>query len=427
MNVIRKSLFLTIIAFISVGSLFAQKSAIKDAKRSLGRDDLTEARTLIQQASQNPETANNPETWKIMGDIGNKAFDNERTKAMLGQKVNDKVMYDGLMESYLPYLKADSIGEQPDEKGRVKNRVRNDISTILKVNHPYFINGGVYYNEQGKYSKAADFFEIYWNIPTLPLYNNPAETFSLDSTYQTIKYYAIITAIQAEEHDRALGMLKRATSEPFIENSSYQESDLYELMASEYVYLGDSAKYLETLNIGAEKFPQSKYFIPNLVNVFIREGNTEKAMQYLDQAISNDPSNSCDLNSVKGALLAEQGDFEGAESEYNKALVQDPNCERALEALAVNYILQAQNLKEASIQITDRQQQMANDDKVVKLYQASLAPLEKYTNLLRSREASESEKQSALTKLRNVYYNLSNMGVDKSAELESVEKELNLN
>ena len=85
MNVIRKSLFLTIIAFISVGSLFAQKSAIKDAKRSLGRDDLTEARTLIQQASQNPETANNPETWKIMGDIGNKAFDNERTKAMLGQ------------------------------------------------------------------------------------------------------------------------------------------------------------------------------------------------------------------------------------------------------------------------------------------------------------------------------------------------------
>lgn len=427
MNVIRKSLFLTIIAFISVGSLFAQKSAIKDAKRSLGRDDLTEARTLIQQASQNPETANNPETWKIMGDIGNKAFDNERTKAMLGQKVNDKVMYDGLMESYLPYLKADSIGEQPDEKGRVKNRVRNDISTILKVNHPYFINGGVYYNEQGKYSKAADFFEIYWNIPTLPLYNNPAETFSLDSTYQTIKYYAIITAIQAEEHDRALGMLKRATSEPFIENSSYQESDLYELMASEYVYLGDSAKYLETLNIGAEKFPQSKYFIPNLVNVFIREGNTEKAMQYLDQAISNDPSNSCDLNSVKGALLAEQGDFEGAESEYNKALVQDPNCERALEALAVNYILQAQNLKEASIQITDRQQQMANDDKVVKLYQASLAPLEKYTNLLRGREASESEKQSALTKLRNVYYNLSNMGVDKSAELESVEKELNLN
>ncbi len=130
---------------------------------------------------------------------------------------------------------------------------------------------------------------------------------------------------------------------------------------------------------------------------------------------------------MKGALLAERGDYEGAEAEYNKALSQDPNCERALEALAVNYILQAQNIKEASIQITDRQQQVANDEKAVKLYQASLVPLEKYAELLKSRNANESEKQSALLKLRNVYYNLSNMGIDKSKEMEAVEKELNLN
>jgi tetratricopeptide (TPR) repeat protein len=336
-------------------------------------------------------------------------------------------MYDGLMESYAPYLKADSLAQLPDEKGRVRNRVRGDIASILQANHPFYINGGVYYNDQGNYSKAADFFEVYWNIPTLPLFEKPESTFSLDSTYQTIKYYAIITAIQAEQHERALAMLKRATSEPFIENSSYQESDLYELMASEYINLGDSAKYLETLYVGAEKFPKSKYFIPNLVNVFIRDGQTDKAIEYLEQAIANDPSNACDLNSVKGALLAERGDYEGAEAEYNKALSQDPNCERALEALAVNYILQAQNIKEASIQITDRQQQVANDEKAVKLYQASLVPLEKYAELLKSRNANESEKQSALLKLRNVYYNLSNMGIDKSKEMEAVEKELNLN
>lgn len=426
MNVMRKILFLTIITFISAGSLFAQKSALRDSKRSLGRNDLNEARTLIQQAAQHPETAGDAETWKVMGDIGNKAFDNERTKSMLGQNASDKVMYDGLMESYAPYLKADSLGELPDEKGRVRNRFRGDIASILVANHSFFINGGVFYNDQGDYSKAADFFQIYWDIPTLPLFPNPEKSFKLDSTYQTIKYYAIITAIQAEDHERALKMLKRATSEPFYSNSSYQESDLYELLASEYINLGDSASYVETLQVGAEKFPQSKYFIPNLVNVFIREGHTDKAMQYLDQAIANDPSNSCDLNSVKGALIAEQGDFEGAEAEYNKALAQDPNCERALEAIGVNFIIQAQNLKEASIQITDRQQQVANDQKVVQFYEKSLAPLEKFAELLRARGADDSEKQSALLKLRNVYYNLSNMGIDKSKEMEAVEKELNL-
>lgn len=422
----RKILFLTMIAVVASGSVFAQKSALKDAKRALGRDDLNEARTLIKQASTNPETANDPETWKVWGDIGNKAFDIQRTNAMLGKDANDKVMYDGLMESYAPYVKADSLAQLPDSKGKVKNKVRKDIAGILRANHPFYINGGVFYNEQNDYKKATDFFETYWNIPTLPVFEGDKEAFVLDSTYQTIKYYAIITAIQGEDHNRALRLLQRASNEPFIENSAYKESDIYELMASEYVQLGDTAKFIETLHDGAKRFPSSNYFIPNLVNVFIREGDTDKALEYLDQAIQNTPENSCDLNSVKGALLAEKGDYAAAESEYNKALAQDANCERALEALAVNYILQAQNLKEKTAMLSDRQQQMTNDKKTVELYQKALPFLEKFTNLLRERSADASEMESALLKLRNVYYNLSSMGVDKSKDLQAVEKELNL-
>lgn len=422
----RKILFLTMMAVLTSGSIFAQKSALKDAKRALGRDDLNEARTMIKQAAEHPETATDPETWKIWGDIGNKAFDLQRTNAMLGKSANDKVMYDGLMESYVPYVKADSLAELPNAKGRVKNKVRKDIAGILRANHPFYINGGVYYNDQGDYKTATDFFEVYWNIPDLPMFEGENDAFVLDSTFQTIKYYAIITAIQGEDHKRALAMLQRAAKEPFIENSAYKESDIYELMASEYIQLGDSAKFLEILYDGAEKFPSSNYFLPNLVNVFIREGNTEKAMQYLDKAIENTPQNSCDLNSVKGALLAEQGNYDAAEAEYRKALAQDPNCERALEAIAVNFILQAQDLKEKTALMSDRQQQMENDKLTVELYQKALPSLEKYAELLKEREAPAHDIESALLKLRNVYYNLSSMGVDKSKEMEEVEKELNL-
>ena len=422
----RKILFITMMAVLTSGSIFAQKSALKDAKRALGRDDLNEARTMIKQAAEHPETATDPETWKIWGDIGNKAFDLQRTNAMLGKSANDKVMYDGLMESYVPYVKADSLAELPDAKGRVKNKVRKDIAGILRANHPFYINGGVYYNDQGDYKTATDFFEIYWNIPSLPIFEGEKDAFVLDSTFQTIKYYAIITAIQGEDHKRALAMLQRAAKEPFIENSAYKESDIYELMASEYIQLGDSAKFLEILYDGAEKFPSSNYFLPNLVNVFILEGNTDKAMEYLDKAIENTPQNSCDLNSVKGALLAEQKNYEAAEAEYRKALAQDPNCERALERIAVNFILQAQDLKEKTALMSDRQQQMVNDKQTVELYQKALPSLEKYAELLKGREAPAHDIESALLKLRNVYYNLSSMGVDKSKEMEEVEKELNL-
>ncbi len=422
----RKFLFLTMVAVFATGSVFAQKSALKDAKRALGSNDLNEARTLIKQATTNPETATDPETWKVYGDIGNKAFDNERTNEMLGKTANQEAMFNGLLESYEPYIKADSLGQLPDDKGRVRNKFRKDISGILKANHPFYINGGVYYNRKQDFNKAADFFEAYWNIPTLPIFEGEKDAFALDTTYQTIKYYAIITAIQAKDHARALNMLTRAANEPFIANNTYQESDVYELIASEHIQMGDTAKYLETLYEGAEKFPQSNYFIPNLANVYIRRGESQKAMEYIDQAIANNPNNACDLNSVKGALLAEKGDYAAAEAEYLKALAQDANCERALEALAVNYILQAQDLKEKTAMMTDRKLQVENDKKTVDLYQKSLPHLEKYTNLLKGRSADKTDIDAGLMKLRNVYYNLSMMGVDKSALLKEVETELGL-
>lgn len=420
----KRILFFTMIAIFSTGSILAQKSALKDAKRALGRDDLKEARTLIQQAATNPETENDPETWKVMGDIGNKAFDNERTKTMLNQDANDKVMYDGLLESYQPYVKADSLAELPDSKGKVKNKVRKDISNILQANHPFYINGGVYYNDQQNYAKAADFFQIYWDIPSLPMYEGQKSAFAIDSTFQTIKYYAIISAISGDQNERAIAMLERAAKEPFIENSAYKESDIYELLADQYSKKGDSVRFVETLTTGVQKFPDNKYFIPTLINVYIREGESDKAMEYLDRAIANDPANACDLNSVKGALFAEQGDYASAEAEYMRALAQDPNCERALENLARNYIIQAQDLKEVTV--SNRQEQVENDKKTVELYQQSLPLLEKLEQVTKAREASKQEVNGVLMLLRNAYYNLSVLGVDKSAELKAIEDQLDL-
>ena len=420
----RKFLILSLVTTLSFIAC-AQKGIVKDASRSLKSDDLNEARALIKQALNNEETANDPDTWKLAGDIGDKAFENERTKEMLGKESKPESMYNGLMESYEPYLKADSLGQLPDSKGRVRNKVRKDIAATLKANHPFFINGGIFFNEKNDFAKASKFFETYWNIPTLDLFEGNKDGFMIDSTYQTIKYYSIITAIQAEDHERALKLIERETAEPFIENSAYQESDLFELMASEYIQMGDTASYLEVLNVGAEKFPKNKYFIPNLINVYIREGQNEKALDYLDQAIANDPSSACDLYSVKGALFAEIEDFDKAEAEYKKALAQDENCERALENIAVSYILQAQNLKDKSAQqMTDRKLQAENDKQTVEFYLLALPHLEKYTESLKARSADKSEITGALIKLQNVYYNLSNLGVDKSKELDIVEEQL---
>ena len=57
----------------------------------------------------------------------------------------------------------------------------------------------------------------------------------------------------------------------------------------------------------------------------------------------------------------------------------------------------------------------------------ALPHLEKFAESLKTREADKSVINSALIKLQNVYYNLSNLGVDKSKELDSIEEELGTN
>lgn len=424
----RSLLLITLCIF--AGFSFAQKKAVKDAKSAMKNVD--EARELIKPALTNPETVNDPETWKIAGDIEYKAFDDERTLEMqreiTGKGGNEEKMYIGLYNMYDPYIKADELGQIPNEKGQVKNKFRKDIVKNMRDGHRFYINGGVYYNEKKDFKRATDFFERYWELPSLAMFEDTKGDFNTqDSVYQTIKYYAVISSIQSADHDRSIKLLKKIIAEPYVQNSTYKESDAYELLASEYQQVNDSLAFVQVLNDGAKKFPGNKYFTPNLINEFIRGGKMAEAMAYLDQAIANDPSNTCELIGVKASLYAEQKNYASAEPAYLQAIAADANCEKALEGLGVLYILQAQDVKEKAGQTNSRSEQAQLDKQTADFYQKSLPYLEKYRDLLKARGADfDLDIKPALMKLQNVYYNLSLLNIDKSAEYEAVQKELGI-
>ncbi len=420
----RTLLVITLCAF--AGLSFAQKGAVKNAKSS---KDINEARSLIKPALTNPETMNDPDTWKVAGDIEYKAFDDERTlemqKQITGKGGNEEKMYEGLYNMYEPYIKADELGQLPDEKGKIKNKVRKDIVKNLKDGHRFYINGGIFYNEKQDYKKAADFFERYWELPSLALFeDNRADFNTQDTTFQTIKYYAVISAIQSKDNARSIQLLKKLTAEPYVKNSTYKESDTYELLASEYQQAGDSVAYVNLLREGTQKFPSVKYFSLNLINEFIKGGKTDEAMSYLDEAIKNDPTNACELLSVKASLFAERKEYAQAEPAYLQALNTDANCEKALEGIGVLYILQAQDTKEKAGQTTDRATSAKYDKETIDLYQKALPYLEKYRDMLKAKNADKYDIRQVLMKLQNVYYNLTLLNVNKNAEYDAVQKEL---
>ncbi len=405
-----------------VGGAFAQKKVVREAKAALSNKNYTEARDLINKALTDPETENDQEAWKVAGDIANAVFDQETTKAMMQQKHDQKAMYEALLGTVKPYFKADELGQVPDEKGKVKNRVRKDVANVLRANLPHFINAGIFYYDNKDYPHAADAFEAYTVIPFAPMFQGEKlEKLGIaDSTLQQMKHYAAISAIQAEDSERSIRILKNIIENPFTPNSASKEHEAYEFLAQEYLMKKkDTISALPVLESGAKKFPTNKFFLPQIINIYIGKGQGDKALAYLDQALVTDPANACQLLSVKASIMGEQNKFDEADKLYEEALKADANCERALEGLAVSYIVQAQNLKEIASKAASRKEQTEKDAQVKALYAKSLPLLEKYKSALLERRADDEDVKGALMKLRNVYYNL-----NKDTEFKAVEAEL---
>ena len=421
-----KRLLSTALLCMLVSMTFAQKKAVKDAKKLMEQDKLTEAREMIKPALTNPETANDPETWKLAGDIEDRAFKNETRKQASGEKPNEDVLYSSLFNTWDIYLKADELSQIPDRKGKIDEKMRRNIALIMRTGHIYYINGGVFYNTKREYGKAADFFERYWNMPSLDIFkNDPIPLVTNDTLLQTIKYYAAVCAIQSKDHNRSIELLKRITSEPFVENKDYQESEIYERLANEYIQIGDSVKYIATLEDGAKRFAKSKYFVPNLINEMIKRSKLNEALLYLDQAIENDPENACELHSVKASIYTQNADYDNSFKSYEKALEADENCERALDGLAVAYIVKAQDLREKATQsAVSRAEQTQIDNEAKELYKQAYPLLEKLRLSAEARIVTEPdakrELKSILYKLRNAYYML-NMDAEYDAVTKAYE------
>lgn len=427
-----KKIFLVASLSFLVSASFAQKKAVKDAKASLEKKSFAEARDLIKPALINPETATEAETWKVVGDIEFKVadneIDNERVKELKNTKGwDEKVLYQAMYNLYQPYLKADSLGEIPDTKGKIKNKVRKDIVKNFKILHQYYPSAGIFYNGKGDMSQASKMFEIYWNIPSLPMFTSAdvKDLNIVDSTFQVIKYYAAITAIQAKETERSIILLKRLINEPYIQNSSQKESDPYELLASQYLTKGDSIQYLEVLNIGVQRFPQNQYFQTNLLSFYLTKGQLDKALEYIDRAIanSNTPQDKSVFLCVKASLYVEKKDYKTAEAIYDEAFKFDNESFRAFEGKGLIYVLRAQDMREESSSLP-RKEQIEKDKKTASLYLESIPYFTKLYDLQKAKNESPSVIKKTLLKLQNVYYNLSFLNVDKKSELDKVNSEL---
>lgn len=366
----KKILLSTILCCLSFGVMLAQKDAVKAIKSAVSDKDSNteEIRAKIQSATTNAETKDDAETWFLAGSFEDKIFNNENIKVIAKQQPDEALMYDALFRSYDYFNETMRLEKIPNEKGKTSNKYTKQIKPILKANQPYYTNSGIYYYNNGDYSAAYKAFKTFLDIKNLDIFAQ--ETLYPDSVYNQIKSLAGQAATNAEDYPNAIKMFSELTS------TDYEQEETYRYLAINYQAINDSAKYVETVKEGVRKFPDNRFFLESVINVYIRNGQMEEALKYLDEAIESNPGVP-EYWRVKGDLYeTEFKDEEKALEAFQKALELDPDFTPAIYAIGRLYYNQALKAQQEANE-KDLASAQKDKEKIDDLYRKALPYLEK--------------------------------------------------
>ena len=391
----KKQVLLTIGMCLMATAAFGQKKAVSDAERIAkdSKPDFNEARTLIKGAMENDETKNDAKTWYVAGLIEDTQFSTENTKQILGQKPDETVMYEAL-GNILPYFKeAYKLDQQPNEKGKVKPKYTKSIKGTLNANHIYYLNGGAYYFDQHDYKKAHDFFEQFMEITDLPFMKGEKAA-EKDSNFMIVQFYAAIAAMQMDDPQLAIKDLNRA------KGTDYRRFDIYQSLCYEYdQVLKDTVNLEKTLEEGMKLFPDSSYFLNNMINVYISTKRNEQAMQLLNTAIAKSPNNAQLYYALGSVYEVGLRDDAKAEEAYKKALELDPENPANIFSVGRLYFNQGVGLLDKANSLNDQNQYKAEKAKAEEMLRKALPFFEKAHKL-------KPEEKDYMIGLRGIYYNL---------------------
>ena len=296
----------------------AQTSNVRGADRLSdgSKPNYPEARNLIKQAIENPETKDDPKTWYTAGLIEERAFTGENQKSLKGEPQDLPNMYAALLAMHEYYQKTYEIDHQPNDKGKVRPKFEKKISKAYEDNLLYYINAGGYYMEQKDFKNALKAFQAFREIKRSPLFEGE-KIAQPDSNSMMVDFFAIITAYLAGDKQLAIKYGEE------LKGNGYRQNEVYQILAQTYIEEGDTANYITTMQEGLKLFPKEPYYSVNLINTYIVQNKYDEARTFLAQAIELNPENP-QLYDVMGKLYEESNEEEAIKW-FSKALEVDPN------------------------------------------------------------------------------------------------------
>ena len=412
-----KKVLFTVALMFGAFAASAQQSVVKEAKSLMKKDPAAAAQT-IEAALTNPETANDPNTWQVAGDIQKAIYDEENMKLYLpGGSADMPKMYGAMLKMFDYYLKCDEVEQAGVANGTIKKaKLRKKNAEILLSVRGNLANGGVEAFNVNNYEEAQKFFGLFVDVLDNPMFADQAPALKTDTLVSLYANYATMAAGLREPKDVA-SVIKYGNIGKESKSEGWRA-----LMFMAEIYgnkeNSDSIKWLETIKEGAQRFPDQDFFVGNIMDYYLQKGMVDEGLAQIDELLAANEKSY--FLYVKGVLLYEKKDYAAAHAALDKVIEKNegdtPETSLVAEAYAKKgdiYFFPAQQIVEENSTLNiDDPKYNANEAKIKEAYEQAKPFYEK------AKELEPDNKQIWGQMLLRIYWTLN------KAEYEALEKEL---
>jgi len=379
-----KKIILLVAFLISVAGAYAQKGKVASAQTLKDSQKLDKALEAINEAiDPNNEKAENsiswPKTWQVRGDIYRAIYQSKDANVK-------KLANDPLTTAWESYKKALEL----DQKGKDANAVKISLTLLISD----FTDQAVKAFNENKYESALASFKSILEIENLPLMQEGDQKATVDTV---IIFNAGLAAYNAEKYEDAVKYYKEAAK------YEYNGARTFELIASSYINMQDTAQALSTLQEGFEKYPENSAIMVLMINIYLNANKVNDAMKYLNLAIKQDPENAS-FYFARGSLYDKISQPDSAVVAYEKAIKLKPDYFDAYYNLGAIYYNQGVKQVEIANSIPSNQQDKyeAEKNKADDYFKQAIPYMEKASEV-------NPEDTFSLESLKTLYYRLKMM------------------
>lgn len=417
----KKVLFLAC-GLLMAGSAFAQQDALKAADRGMRVEvpDHAGIARLLEGAMKNPETANDVKTWYLAGKNAFKTWQTGWEQLQIGGNPDKVGMSNAILDGFDYYMKAFTMDtlKVEDKKGNVKIKTKysKEMAKTIADNQNNFYDAGVYLYDSQNLGKAYRAWEIFTMLPDLACLGSAAPAAIPDTTLSQTYYNMGIFAFQAGMKPEALKAFMKAADygqgEVAYDNALAMAAELDDLVAMEKI-----------ANDGFNKYGKQNY-IGTLVSIYVKKGDYNKALEIINNAIAQNPTNSV-LHNVKGVLIESSTNSEGLTPEqiatatedatalYKKAVELDGENAEARYNYGRLLANKAYKTSDDAVELSNEEYNKLQETVINPLFIAAAEQLEK------SIAINPEANRQAYTILKNIYYNLKDdVNMKRIADLE---------